>query len=192
MPTNHGQTDAELVALSLSDSRNFGTMIERYEDKFSTYIYRISGASKEDAKDILQEAFIKIYQNLSEFDSSLKFSSWAYRIVRNQTFDHFRKTKSRPQMIFDDENNTLFERIVSSTDLPTELDKKITYEKIRYGLKQLDAKYQEALELFFLEEKTYEEISDILHYPTSTVGTLISRAKKKLKIILEKYDEFKQ
>ena len=192
MPNNSiEQTDVELVRLSLLDNRNFGTLIERYEKKFLAYIRRISGANPDDAQDILQDAFIKIYQNLSDFESDLKFSSWSYRIVRNQTFDYLRKKKSRPQIFIGDEENNYIEQIADQVDFTKILDQRILHTKIRAGLQKLEPKYQEILELHFLEEKSYEEITDILHCPIGTVGTLISRAKKKLKAILNSYDELK-
>ena len=78
-------TDEELVSLSLKDSKSFGELIRRYEDKFGRFVRRKAILSKEDTEDLLQDIFIKIYLNLNAFDKSLKFSSWGYRIAHNET-----------------------------------------------------------------------------------------------------------
>ncbi|PIU78076.1 MAG: hypothetical protein COS72_03485, partial [Candidatus Moranbacteria bacterium CG06_land_8_20_14_3_00_43_56] len=93
------KTDEELVALTLKNQDFFSCIVERYEAKLTRYIRRISAATQEDAEDLLQEIFVKVYRNLYGFDPSLKFSSWIYRIAHNQVISQWRKTKSRPQVL---------------------------------------------------------------------------------------------
>ncbi len=177
------KTDNELVTLSLRNSDWFGILVERYEKKLLRYIRRLSGASNPDAEDILQEAFIKIYQHLNDFDTRLKFSSWVYRIVRNETFDRGRvHLKNKNVLVEMDEES--WQKIASQFDLDRQVDNKIFREQIAAAIANLDTKYREPLLLYLLEEKSYEEISDILRRPIGTVGALISRGKQKLKIIL--------
>jgi RNA polymerase sigma-70 factor (ECF subfamily) len=128
----------------------------------------------------LQEVFIKVYRNLNDFDQSLKFSSWIYRIAHNEVISHYRKMKSRPKLITTD-NDEWLKTIAGSDDLEKELERKFTSEEIRNILSKIDAKYREVLVLRFLEEKDYKEISDILEKPMGTVATLINRAKKQFK-----------
>ncbi len=176
------KTDAELVQLTLKDQNFFICLMQKYEQKLLRYIQRISNFSLEEAEDILQEVFIKIYQNLNAFDLSLKFSSWAYRITHNQVISQFRKNKSRPEKILWDDNDAFLKNIADEFNLEKEIDAKLDREMILNTLKKLDYKYKEILELRFLEEKTYVEISDILQKPEGTVATLINRAKKQFKI----------
>lgn len=173
------KTDEELVALSLKDQKYFLYLITRYESKLIRYIRRISSATKEDAEDILQEVFIKVYQNLNDFDLSLKFSSWIYRICHNQVISNYRKIK--PVVL-----NEFPENIPSDSDLIREMDLKDMKKDVRRVLAELDIKYREVLILKFLEDKTYQEMSDILKKPMGTIATLINRAKKEFK---EKYEQ---
>ena len=83
-------TDLELVEKSLLDIDFFSCIFQRFEDKFIRYIQRISFVSDEEAQDILQESFIKIWTNLNGFDTSLSLSTWLYRIVHNQTISYWR------------------------------------------------------------------------------------------------------
>ena len=177
------KNDEELVALTLADQDVFYYLIKRYEKKLLNYILRISNTSRETAEDILQEVFIKIYKNLNGFDADLKFSSWAYRITHNETMSHFRKkqTKLKITSIDDDENNNLINLLKSSLDTQRDFSNKETSQKVRDVINLLSEKYSEILILRYLEEKDYQEISDILQIPMGTVATLINRAKTKLK-----------
>lgn len=177
------KNDEELVALTLVDQDVFYYLIKRYEKKLLNYILRISNTSRETAEDILQEVFIKIYKNLNGFDADLKFSSWAYRITHNETMSHFRKkqTKLKITSIDDDENNNLINLLKSSLDTQRDFSNKETSQKVRDVINLLSEKYSEILILRYLEEKDYQEISDILQIPMGTVATLINRAKTKFK-----------
>jgi len=69
----------------------FACLYDRYEPKLLRYIKKISQADADEASDILQEAFIKMWKNLNNYDDSLKLSSWLYRIVHNETISFCRK-----------------------------------------------------------------------------------------------------
>ena len=173
--------DEEIVILTLEDQDYYYCIVERYEKKLLRYVMRISSATQEDAEDILQEVFIKVYKNLNNFDTSLKFSSWIYRITHNQTISHHRKIKARPQIIDSDKSEIILEIIKSEDGTIKKIDNDILRKNIDKALAKINLKYREALILRFFEEKDYNEISDILQKPLGTVATLINRAKKKLK-----------
>ena len=175
------KSDEELVVLTLQDKENFLCLMKRYEDKLLRYILRISSFSVEEAEDVLQEVFIKTYQNLNDFDTSLKFSSWIYRITHNQVVSNFRKTKSRPQNVSLFEENDFLQSLISDIDTEKEISLKYLKKDIISIIDKLDPKYKEVLVLKFLEEKDYREISDILKKPVGTVGSLINRAKQQFK-----------
>ena len=175
------KTDEELAALSLTDQDYFLCLIKRYETKLLYYIKRITNVSHEDAEDILQETFIKVYLNLNGFDASLKFSSWIYRIAHNEVIDNFRKNKSNRGNINLNGDENFIKNLSSDLNLNKELDLKILKTAVRNVLDAMDIKYREVLILKFLEEKDYKEISDILARPMGTVATLINRAKKQFK-----------
>lgn len=183
-----GKTDNELVKLSLENEDYFYCIITRYEGYLLHYIRRISSSSLEDAEDILQEVFMSVYQNLNDFDESLKFSSWIYRIAHNKTVSAWRKMKSRPKSISTDEDSDLFNFIASDEDILRDLEKKCDAKKLRLVLNKIDEKYRDVLVLKFLEDKDYKEISDILKKPMGTVATLMNRAKKQLRQDLEKLE----
>lgn len=175
------KTDEQLVALTLKDENFYAILVERYEEKLTRYILRISGGSKEDVEDTLQDVFISAYKNLNDFDPDLKFSSWIYRIAHNKVISHFRKITARPKTVTYEGDSQLLNILASNQDIAKELERKYTGEEVKSILNQLDEKYKEVLVLKFLEEKDYKEISDILEKPMGTVATLINRAKKQFK-----------
>ncbi len=179
------KSDEEIVALSLKEPEVFGVLMERYEKKLFFFVRRICSLSAAEVEDLLQEIFIKCYRYLNDFDQDLKFSSWIYRIARNETISYIRKIKARPQTIPEEDGGELLRAIAADWDLEEEVRKKLDGEKVRELLSQLDRKYREILVLRYLEDKSYEEIADIVKKPEGTVATLINRAKKKFKKILE-------
>lgn len=185
MVISHQKKDQELVAAALKDRNTFAAIVERYEVPLMRYIRRI-GADHEAAKDILQESFIKTYINLNDYDTALSFSAWIYRIAHNEAVNHFRKQSTRPITVQKEEDLSLFDKIPDELDLEIESDEKTRRTVVQRALQELEEHYREVLVLRFFEEKSYDEISDILQIPTGTVASYISRAKLKLKEILGK------
>lgn len=181
-------SDEELVEKSLRDVDYFACIYDRYEQKLIRYILRISSFSFEEAEDVLQEAFVKAWKNLNEFDGDLKFSSWIYRIVRNTTITEWKKSQSKGKSQRQELDEDLFQNLPSSLDIEEELDQKFNKENIRKILQLMPRKYREVLILKFLEEKDYKEISDILKKPSGTIATLINRAKKSFRQTAKKKD----
>lgn len=180
-------TDEELARVSVLDTSLFGELIDRYHKPLSLYVMRRSHATKEDIEDILQNSFIKMYRNLNEFDHTLKFSSWAYRITHNELIDWYRKQKAKLHFASVDGDIDIVALIAS--DITTEkivLQRELA-EEIKKILATLDEKYQEIILLRFFEEKSYEEIADILQIPEGTVAVRLSRAKKILQEKLHSY-----
>ena len=189
MDNFQNKTDSELVKLALLNQDVFLYLIQRYEQKLFRYIQRFAGLSKECAEDALQESFIKIYQNLNSFDSDLSFSSWVYRITHNETVTYLRKSKkiqTVPIEIDGDDEGSLIDVLQSDVDIEKEVTKNDISNQVRNAIDMLSPKYREILVLRYLEDMSYEEISDVLKMPVGTVGTLVNRAKAQFKQIAEK------
>lgn len=179
--------DSELAVSARTSANAFATLMQRYEDKLLRYLRRSFGVTDEDGQDILQNAFIKAYQHLNDYDPTLPFSSWMYRITRNEAIDLFRKRKVQivPLETDDEDSASLADILASDSDVERDVHRVLERERIMKGMARMKEKYRDALILRFLEEKEYSEISDIMQIPMGTVATLISRAKKELKLILE-------
>lgn len=174
-------TDEEIIRLvQKGQSEKYGEIVKRYEKAIGRYIKRVINQAEEEVEDLVQETFVKAYENIQGFDTKKKFSSWIYRIAHNICIDYFRKKKPLSLNVEEQE-----ETLVSSEKLIEELE--IENEKkrqIQKAVEKLDIKYKEVVLLYFFEDKSYDEIADILRTNTSNVGVLLNRAKEKIRKLL--------
>ena len=178
-------SDEEAVLMTLRDKAFFAHIVMRYEERLGRYIMRLGVRNTEDREDVLQEVFIKVYRNLNEFDTTLSFSSWIYRIAHNEAISWYRKRNVRPEGHLVDEGEEILSYVATGESGAEVLfDQSVNAEVLSKGLQELDEKYRDPIILRFFEHKEYDEISDILKIPTGTVGTLIHRGKKQLATIL--------
>lgn len=178
------KTDEELVVIVLENQSVFSYLVSRYKDKLLRYIRRLSSVGLEEAEDMLQNIFIKAYLNLNDFDDSLKFSSWIYRIAHNEVIDNYRKRKARPQLLDIDIKDSQISELAGDTNLLEELARQELKQEISAAISRIDVKYQEMIILKYLEEKDYQEISDIIKKPLGTVASRMNKAKAELKKVL--------
>lgn len=179
MQNHKNLSDEELVTKVIKEDKEiFEELVNRYQDKLMRYATYLT-KNEEKAADIVQESFIKTYVNLKGFNKNKKFSSWIYRIVHNETMNAIKKYHKEIPIAL----NIDFS---SNENLEDTFSKKEIIEMAQKCLSKMDNKYSEPLILFYIEEKSYEEISDILRLPMGTVAIRISRAKAQMKNICQK------
>jgi RNA polymerase sigma factor (sigma-70 family) len=174
------EQDLGLVEKSLEGSgKAFRSLVERYHSLVYSVVRSIMG-NCDDAEDVTQEVFIKIYRKLSTFRGESKLSTWIYRIARNEAINAAARTRV-PLQPLDDTREP-----ISTHDGPAEhLDRRITATVIEKLLAGLDERYRMAIELRYMSEKSYAEIAEIMDIPIGSVKTYIYRAKATLKRKLE-------
>lgn len=176
--------DTALVARAKKEPEAFGLLMERYEAPLRRYLKRLTGWGDEEVSDMLQEAFIKMYRHLHDYEEDLKFSTWAYRITHNQAIDTIRSVETRPfltQVVLEDVEQFL----PATTDTEADFLRREDLGAVRRAILSLPVLYRDVLILRFLEEKSYEEIVDIIKKPKGTVATLIRRGRALLLAELE-------
>lgn len=175
------RSDVELVEATLKHKENYGLLIERYEAPLLRYIRRLTNVSDEDAEDLLQEVFIKAYQNLRDVDEKQSFSAWMYRITRNHVISSFRKRRIRPEGNAQEIDEHVFEKLLADFTDDHSYDRKILQKQLVEVFRRLDQKYRDVLILKYFQEKSYEEMAYILQKPSGTIATLLNRAKTQFK-----------
>lgn len=176
---NQELSDENLVEIIREkDKELYIEIINRYKDKLSRYLRKFI-SNPDELEDVLQVVFIKVYKNLYGFDVGQKFSSWIYRITHNEAINQIKANRNHISL-----DDVEYKIIDESINIDRKIDDTILRKEINNGFDKLDLKYKEPLILFYFEQKSYEEISDILRIPKNTVGVLISRGKKMLKGIL--------
>ena len=185
-------TDEQLALLvAKGDKELFGTLMARYEAKLFRYGKKFL-SDQENIVDVVQDVFIKTYQNIKSFDTSLKFSSWIYRIAHNTFVNALRKKSRSPLYFFDIEIDTFIPHPIYEDPLQKENEQKEMKKMLDHGLSKVTSKYREVLILYYIEELGYKEIADILRVPVGTVGVRLKRAKDELKKHLDQNYEYQQ
>lgn len=174
-------SDTDLISLILKDKQYFSIVVDRYSEKLSRYIGRISAVSKEDRDDLLQNIFIKIYLNINSFDPTFSFNAWVYRIARNEVIDSARKQKRSIEKGYLDIDDDFLQFCKQSMDI-LDVHYKAEDQKIFYqAFNGMPARYKDVLYLRYIEMYSYRDISDILKKTESNVTSMIHRAKKEFK-----------
>ena len=175
---SHISDEDLVVEIRTKQKERFGELVRRYQNKLMRYAMTLTH-DMERSQDIVQESFISAYVHLNGYDTKRKFSSWMYRIVHNTAINQNKKytTHTPIQHAID---------IPSDEDIEQNFTKQELQHMVRSCLDSLPLLYREPLELSFIEEVSYEDISDILRIPMGTVATRINRAKLYMKHLCEK------
>ncbi len=178
------KSDQQLVADYLDKGEGTLTeIINRYLKPVYSFAYRLTG-NAQDAEDISQEAFLKMWKNLKKYKPEESFKTWLFTIARNTAFDLLRKKKS---FVFSDlsteDEDTVFEESLESPEpSPEEIFSKLENEEsLNNMLNQLPHRYKEVVLLHDLNELTFDEIGKILGKPLNTVKSWHRRALLELK-----------
>lgn len=183
------ETDEEIVILYKKGNREaFKELINKYVSPLYNFTVRIT--NQNDAPDIVQEIFIKVWKHINRFDAKkASFKTWIFTIARNTIIDFLRKKKS---VLFsdlekdDEENKNSFAENIPAEDLlPNEVLQKLEdTELLNKTLEKLRPEYTEILMLHYQEEMTFNEIGKILKKSLNTVKSQHQRAILELRKML--------
>jgi RNA polymerase sigma-70 factor (ECF subfamily) len=172
--------DAPLIEATLAgDKAAFGQLVGRYQDRLYNSLVRVLG-SAEDARDIVQDAFVQAFLKLNTFRGSSAFYTWLYRIAFNLAMSHARK--GRPMRSLDQQKSVHGAEPVDGQPAPeASLASRERVELVHAALAQLSAEYRQILVLRELEGCRYDEIAEILELPAGTVRSRLFRARLQLR-----------
>lgn len=184
-----GLRDEELVSYIVKGKTElFSVIIDRYQTKVFSTVYNYTH-DHEEARDLTQEIFIKLYNNLQSYKNKASFSTWLYRIAVNRCIDWTRKKKlATVSVIYDssDEEIDIYDTITDSGGGPEEiLIKQENKAYIREVVEDLPEIYKTVIILYYFEDFSPQEISDITDVPKRTIETRLYRGKNLLKLRLE-------
>ncbi len=187
-PIDVAETDEAIAArVQAGEVDSFGELILRYEAKLKRYARKFL-SSNDEIDELVQDVFIKAYMNIQSFNPALRFSPWIYRIAHN-TYVNELKRKSRIAFSFFDPDTIIPQFFAAETADSAVLEDELRGE-IDSLLKELPVKYREVVVLHYFEMLSYQEISDILQIPVTTVGVRLNRARARLRTAYEsKYSD---
>ncbi len=180
-------SDEELIKrFQDGDLYAFDLIVHRYKDALFNFTYRYLGSSQE-AEDVVQETFLRIFRNRHAYRQIAKFSTWIYTIASNLAKTELRKRKRRRQvytsdMGFDDRE---FEIEDIHADTERVVDSALTEKLIQDAINRLPEKFKKVIVLVDVQELSYEEVSKIMRIPLGTIKSRVNRARLKLQEMLK-------
>jgi len=181
-------TDEKLVALAVSsDPDAFGEIVKRWERKIFALCFGMLGR-EDDARDAAQETFIAAYRNVANFRGEAKVSSWLHRIAVNQCLTTKRRAKTRSEEFLDDDGGESDRIFVApahgSPASTTEATERLII--VRQAVSSLPVDLRQVIVMKEFEEMTFQEISETLELPLSTVKSRVYTALRQLRMKLER------
>lgn len=185
-------TDEELIErFQEGDLYAFELIVKRYKNQLLNFIYRFLG-NAEEAEDLVQETFLRVYRNRKAYQKVAKFSTWIYTIAGNLAKTELRKRKRRrffsiSELGYNDKDYDISdENYNPERDVDGRIKESIIHEKIM----ELSPKFREVIILRDVQQLSYEEISEIVNIPLGTVKSRVNRGRlklqEKLKPLLDK------
>jgi len=176
--------DSRLIEEALKgNDRAYKRLMAKYHDAIHNFISRMVH-DREQVDDLTQEAFIKAFSSLKNFNEEFAFSTWLYKIATNNCIDHIRKKKlqmySIDKPIESRDSDFTFELPDDSSEADQGLITDQRAAMLRAAISELPEKYRRVIHLRHVEEKSYEEIADLLDLPIGTVKAHIFRARELL------------
>ena len=166
------------------DSQAFGALYDQLADRIYRFI-KIKVQNRQQAEDLLQETFIKVWRHLNQFfPEGGTFQAWVYKIALNSVNDHFRKIYRKPETLELNENIDK----ASGENLESEVADRIETEKVLRTFDLLDGNYRLVLQLRFGEDMSVEETAKILNKSKLAIRVIQHRALAKLRKLIKDND----
>lgn len=190
-------TDAELVLIAKAElpykTTAFEILLNRYRQKIFGKILSMV-KHKEEAYDVMQEVFVKIFNSLPKFEMRSSFSTWIYTITVNTCLNHLEKLQRRPWWwIIDNVEDVQREQFIDEStflQVETALEQEDTRKRIEEALGQLGEKASQIIRLRYFEEMDYKSIADELGIGLSAAKMRLKRAREEFKTAFEGLGEF--
>lgn len=181
MKSPHSQLIKEAIE---GDETAYKQLLENYRGAIFNLLFKMV-RNKEETEDLVQEAFMKAFSALPSFNEEYAFSTWLYKIAINNCIDHMRKKRLKTYSINKPVQSKDGELDREFPDTSMSPDREILNEErshiIESAIDDLPENYKVAIILRHSEEKSYEEIAEILNIPLGTVKARIFRAREMLK-----------
>lgn len=166
------------------DQHAYAELVHRYKDYVFTLALRFC-KNREDAEEVSQDIFIKVYRSLADFKGTSKFSTWLYTITYNTSVTFLRKKRMDVKSIDDDHTFLQLENQESSFSA-NQMEQKSRVNHVNQAIGKLSADDSQIITLFYKMEQSLEEIGVILGLEPNTVKVRLHRARQRLKEKLEK------
>jgi RNA polymerase sigma-70 factor (ECF subfamily) len=174
------QVTDEIIERCLNgDQAAWESIVRMYRRKVFNVAYKFVGRHDQ-AEDLTQDVFLKLYKSLDTFDRRANFQTWLISVSRNLCIDHYRAVRKERETINRDVDPTDFAPASPDTRVDTQLEQRDRVKLLRKALDKLAPTLRTAVMLRDIQELTYQEIADKLHLPEGTVKSRINRGRTEL------------
>ena len=170
----HLEEDECIARAQQGDVAAFSELVARYQDRIYRFLVRLT-RSPDDALELTQETFLSAYQALARWRPDARFTTWLFRIARNQAFDWLRRRKRVEFVALEDEQDFGFADPAPPPDAALETVQRL--RGLERALGRLSTEHREILLLREIEGMSYEDIADVLDISLGTVKSRIARAR---------------
>jgi len=168
-------------AILAGDTQSFSVLVERYKDLVFTLAIRML-KHREEAEEVSQDTFIKVFRSLNKFKGDSKFSTWIYKVAYNTCLDRLKKHKRAQHVVAIDEYTE--HQVMTIDNALDAMEKEERRQAIQGCLQQLPSDDSALLTLYYFEELSLEEIAKIVGLTANNVKVKLFRSRKKLTSIL--------
>jgi len=173
--------ESEIVQRAVKgDERAYEALLNSYKGRIFSYVYRTI-RNYHDAEDITFDTFVKCFKSLKAFDTNRPFTTWLYTIAHNTALDFLRKNKKHYEQLDDRPIEEVEIADEKSSRPMSDYESQMRLNKLERALGQLAPIDREIVILFHREERSYQEISEILKLPETTIKTRLCRARLRLR-----------
>jgi len=176
-------SDQEIIdSVRKGNESDYSIIINRYKNKAFSMLTRML-KNEFDAEEVLQDCFLKAYNSLSSFKGEAKFSTWFYRIVYNSALTKLssQKRKIEAEMTSVEDHFNLVSEYNS-----VDIEKKDINELVHKIINKLPEKYSAIITMFYLNEMSIEEISEVMQITASNVKVMLHRSRNLLRDLVLK------
>jgi RNA polymerase sigma factor (sigma-70 family) len=165
------------------DTNVFGVLVDRYKEMIFTLALKMI-KNREEAEEVSQDTFVKVFNSLNKFKGDSKFSTWIYKIAYNTCLDRLKKNKKKENTISIDEFS---DHLVKTLDNAlSALEEKERKQTIQNCLNLLSREESFLLTLYYFDDQNLDEIAKIMNINSNNVKVKLFRSRKKLAVILKK------
>lgn len=168
----------DLCSDTKTREQGFRQLMSKYQERLYWHVRRMV-KSHEDADDVLQNTFIKVYRNLDKYRSEAKLYTWLYRIATNESLNHFRKIERNKSVLLDDNNPAIYS--LKSDDY---FDGNDAQKKLAAAIDSLPEKQKIVFNLRYYDEMTYKDMSQVLSTSEGALKASYHIAVKKIEKII--------
>lgn len=181
------QNEDKLIQDAKKGSKEaFEEIVKEYQNKIYTLCYRYTG-NYEDARDLAQEVFIKVYRNIGKFEGRSSFSTWIYQVAGNTCKDYLRKNKNKSEFSLDEEvfnkdEDAFTPQVLKDENTPeTQYEEKEKISLLKDAVNRLNPEYKMVIIMREFQDLSYEEIARQTNTSVGTVKSRLSRGRSMLK-----------